>query len=125
MPAYLLLLASAAPQAPQAPTEPVSVTTALLFLILVGLLWCASNLARVHEKLAQLEQALRSPAIENAIYEDSDDPPAEVVAAISAACIATYGPNIQIVRVQGPHSNPRDWALEGRRHIFSSHSFRS
>lgn len=56
-------------------------------------------------------------------------PSPEILAVISAAVVATYGPRTQIMGVQTLHAPSADalmlqWALEGRRQIYTSHNVR-
>lgn len=97
----------------------LSLTTGLLIIVSLVLLWCVSLIIDLRRRLLSVE-SLSAPARRPA----SEAIPAEVVAAISAAVVATFGRNMRIVTMSRPTEESHAWSLEGRRHIFHSHKVR-
>lgn len=96
--------------------------TALLFVILVVLVFCIKLVTEMRQRLQSLESKLDS-AVQVPDFEEDSLPP-EIVAAISAAVVCTVGTEQRIVSVAPVTHEKMAWSLEGRRQVFQSHKLR-
>ena len=99
----------------------VDVRTALLFAILVAMVFCIKIVAEMRQRLLALEAKIEEAP---AAAEESSTLTPEIVAVISAAIITTVGSNHRIVSVAPIGQEKLAWSLEGRRQVFQSHKLR-
>lgn len=118
-----VVIASATTQAATASPDSVDMRTALLFVILVVLVFCIKVVTEMRHRLQSLEAKLDSPQEE--IPEPTDDGlTPEIVAAITAAVVCSVGADHRIVSLVPVTQEKMAWSLEGRRQVFQSHKVR-
>jgi len=118
------LLASLETQSQPLESSQISVSTALLVILGFLLLWCISTTLELKRRVAVLETP-ETPSHDRHKADNGHNPiPADIIAAISAAVIATQGAEVRIVRVSRDPHGSLAWSHEGRRHIFHSHKVR-
>lgn len=97
--------------------------------ILMAAVWAVGQwLASTHPDALKPDPAGHIPANDNPDPATSAPTP-ELLAVISAAVVASYGPKAHVVAVQTLHMPTADalmlqWSLEGRRQIYTSHNLR-
>lgn len=104
--------------------QPISVQTALLIILGIGLVLAIKSLADLHRRVDTLSAAVR-PKTRKAVPAPPTEgslPPA-VLAVITAAVYEAIGADHRIVAIN-PESQGHTWSLEGRRHIFSTRKVR-
>ena len=120
-----VLLAATAPAADAPASQPISVQTALLVILAIGLGLAVKTLLDLHRRVAVLSAHVRAtprarpaPAVAPAAAL-----PPELVAVITAAVYASTEGEVRIVSINAESQN-LSWAWEGRRQIFGSHKVR-
>ncbi|MFA5262859.1 MAG: hypothetical protein WC378_03470 [Opitutaceae bacterium] len=103
----------------------VSMQTAITVILAVIVVYCAKKIMEMHERIAALESRKPSEKSEGTDSETVSGPISqEVVAAISAAVVTTFGRHARIIKMRQSPQESHAWSVEGRRHIFHSHSVR-
>jgi hypothetical protein len=132
MNACLSLLLQASPL-PDSAASPVSLQTAILVLLVAGVLFCLKALSDLRARIAALEGQASAPSPRAAAAAPAALPsPAaasgelspEIVAVIAAAVHVTLGSGHRIVGITPSGRDDLVWSLEGRRQIFHSHKVR-
>jgi hypothetical protein len=113
---------------------PVSISTALLFLLVVSQAVMVAALVKLQARIDALLEQGAPPALISAAPA-AGAPAAhassatlavtgEMLAVIAAAVHVTLAGRAQIVGITPIQSEERAWSLEGRRQIFQSHTLR-
>lgn len=102
--------------------QPVSIQTALLIILGIGLLWAAQSLAALHRRVDQLSAAQKPRSTPKPAVPSGSISP-EVLAVITAAVYESLGSDHRIVSINADGQNPT-WSMEGRRQIFSTRKVR-
>jgi hypothetical protein len=103
----------------------ISLQTAITVILAVTVVFCAKKIMDMHERIVALESTKRVKATGATDGVLASEPIAqEVVAAISAAVVATFGRGARIVKMNQSAQDSHAWSVEGRRNIFHSHSVR-
>jgi hypothetical protein len=118
LPSPILALAAAEPAA-----QPVSIETALLVILGLGLLWAVKSLVELHRRVAELGAAIQPKRRPSAAPAASGTLSPQIVAVITAAVHDALGSDHRIVSINADGQNPT-WSQEGRRHIFSTRKVR-
>jgi hypothetical protein len=114
------------------PSLEISLTDALLLLVVVGLFAATYQLNKLFRRIEALEERLASAparpahavAVPPAAVPVGNALPSELPALIAAAAYVALGRPVRIVSIaEGPESK-HVWSLEGRRQIFASHQRR-
>lgn len=101
----------------------MSLSTGAALVLSVAVAFCAKRILDLNERIQALESEKRKPdEPKDLAYGKSKH--AEIVAAITAAVIASYGNKARIVTVTPSAEKAGSWSLEGRRSIFHSHKVR-
>ncbi len=128
MTSHCLCISPVFARLPDFPSLPQSISFQLTGLVIVfialGSIWLLLEIiGRMFKKASLASKSSAGPASTQAGPTDGGMPPA-VVAAITAAVHQAFaGRPLRIVNVSIPE-HATDWALEGRRNIFSSHKVR-
>lgn len=101
----------------------MSLSTGAAVVLSVTVAFCAKRILDLNEKIQLLEGETRRfrkqrEAVSNTPIR------AEIVAAITAAVLASCGGNARVVNVRPVPEKSGSWSLEGRRSIFHSHKVR-
>jgi len=128
----LLPLAAAGAPALESTEAAVSVEAALLLVMVVCLAFMAKAIADLSRRVQELTatrgargSGRATPGTIAAAARDGDGPDAATVAAITAAVYAACDRPVRIIAVdEATAGQSRNWALEGRRQIFTSHLVR-
>lgn len=100
-----------------------------LIAVLMAAVWAVGQwLASTHPDEMKPDASGHIPANDHPDLAVNAPTP-ELLAVISAAVVAAYGPKAQVVAVQTLHMPSADalmlqWSLEGRRQIYTSHNLR-
>lgn len=119
----IVVFASTTAQATPVPPDSVDMRTALLFVVLVVLVFCIKVVSEMRFRMQRLEAHIAEPPAQ-AQRETPDDIPPEIVAAITAAIVATVGTSHRIIAVAPLTHDNMAWSMEGRRQVFQSHKLR-
>jgi hypothetical protein len=119
----MLLLTLAASPAPSGPA--LSLLEALQLLALGLLVVVAVSQHRLSARLDSLERRLARPAAAPPVAPTDTPLPTRTVVILAAAAMEACEEPVRIIAIReaAPPSAPA-WSLEGRRHIFASHTTR-
>jgi hypothetical protein len=118
LPSAVLALAATEPAA-----QPISVETALLIIVGLGLLFAVKSLVQLHRRVDTLVAAIHPPAPHRDRRNEESSPSREVLVVISAAVFEALGSDHQVVSISAEEQN-HTWSMEGRRQILGSHKVR-
>ncbi len=130
LPAVHAFLASAAPAAGEG--SAISVPTAILILVVGGLLFCIKGLLDLQRRVAELESAPPPPAAPGRAPVETAPPaaapveaiPPEIMAVIATAAHVALKGRVRLVAVTPLSADQQIWSIEGRRQVFQSHILR-
>lgn len=119
VPSPLFLALAAAEPA----TQPISVQTALLLIVGVGLLLAVRSLAGLHRRVDALAAATRAKRT-RATPPATGAPAPEIVAVITAAVFDSIDSDHRIISISSAQQDIPSWSQEGRRQVFASRKVR-
>ncbi|MBK8478852.1 MAG: hypothetical protein IPL39_21970 [Opitutaceae bacterium] len=103
-------------------TQPISVQTALLLILGVGLLLTVKSLAALHRRVDALNAVrTRNPRTTAAA---TGAPSPEILAVITAAVFESIDADHRIVSITSPRQDNPSWSQEGRRQVFAGRKVR-
>ena len=104
-------------------SQPISIQTALLVILGIGLLFAVKSLAKLHRRVDTLAATASSKGPQPAAATTGTIPP-EILAVITAAVFETLGSDLRIVSISSAQQGNSNWSQEGRRQIFGSRKVR-